>query len=142
MDDEPGLFVSCCPTHHLRRWGTVDEGRTETADGVASSKEPDRPLIVGRENLAMIRVPQTAAATWKVFRASVCLLFPLVPSLTLFVCIGAVPTARSLRVSATSPEGRHGGILFYFSSFSLEVSLVFCFFWGVRAFFCFVFSLS
>ena len=49
--------------------------RTKGGDGRQGSKVPGG--LVGRENLAMPLVPQTAAATWKVLRASVCLLFPV-----------------------------------------------------------------
>ena len=40
VNDEPAWLVSYCLTHPLRRWGTVDESRTEMADRVA--KVPDR----------------------------------------------------------------------------------------------------
>ena len=35
VDDEPAMLVSYYPTHPLRRWGVVDERKTETADMVS-----------------------------------------------------------------------------------------------------------
>ena len=76
----------------------------------------------------MLLVPQTAATTWRVLCASVCLLFPLVLSLTLCMCSGAVSLARSFQVSATSPKGRHGRFFFRSSFFSFDLLPCFQFF--------------
>ena len=56
----------------------VDESRTETVDGIARYQPP------GRENLGMLRVLVPQTATWRVFSSSACLLFPFVPSITLY----------------------------------------------------------
>ena len=68
-------------------------------------------------------------------------IFPLVPSLALFVCTvicsGAVSLARSLQVSATSPEGGATYFSFIFPSpFLFDLFLCFLFF----SFFCFLLS--
>ena len=75
------LCASYCLTHPLRGWGIVDERRTETVDRVAGYQT----AYDSRENPAMLLVPQTAAATWRVPCSSACLLFPLALSLTPFV---------------------------------------------------------
>jgi len=73
VDDEPALRVSYSLTHPPRGWGIVAERRTETAGRVARYKTD----YCSRENLAMLPVPQTAAATWRVLCASVSLFFSI-----------------------------------------------------------------
>ena len=124
VDVEPALLVSYHLTHPLRGWGVVDERRTETVDRVVT-----RQSINGRENLATLRVPRTAAATWRVLCSSVRLLLPSVLSLnmcsTRYVVV--VSLAHSFQVSATSSEGRRGRFFFYFSFFSPIWFFAFCF---------------
>ena len=109
-------------------WGVVDERRTETADRVARYQ-------TSSENLAKLLVPQTAAATWRVFCASVCLVFRFVLSLTLFI-FKWFRFFSSLSLSACHiPWGETWQLLLFF----LPCSLSICFFRSLFVFFLFVF---
>ena len=78
LDDDPALLVSYRLTPKKKGkkkgLGMVDERRAETAVWVARYQEEIR-----RENLAIlpVLVPQTAADTWRVLWALVCLIFSL-----------------------------------------------------------------
>ena len=83
VDEEPASLVSRCLTHPLRGWGEVDESRRGTAGRVGTNSK-----WIELAMLIKMLVPQTAAAILVVPRggcASVCLLFPSVLSLLLWV---------------------------------------------------------
>ena len=91
----------------------------------------------------MLLVPQSATAIWRVFRASVCLFFPLVLGLTILICSGAVSVTRYFQVPAKSPEGRHDRVFsFFFASSLSNCFFIFCLSFLCVCLFFFVFSLS
>ena len=116
--------------------GIVDERRAETAVWVA------RYWRTSRENLAMLLVPQTAAATWRVLRASVSLIFSLCYFPFRSFVLLCLPVAVFLfffrfcsslffsSVRHIACGGGHGSLfLLYIFMFSLSICLLcFCFF--------------
>ena len=81
-----GACRSCCACFQLSDAsspGVEQSWRTQDGEGrQGCNQQSTRPT--SRWNLAMLRAPQTAGASWRVLRAPVCLLFPTVLTVVLF----------------------------------------------------------